>query len=246
MFVSGCQALFAVQSGTNMRLAIMQPYFFPYIGYFQLIQAADAFVVYDDVNFIKGGWINRNFILVQGDRARITLQLKGASPNVLINQIEVGGNGRKLLKSIEQAYSRAPQYLRVFPIIEDILTCDKKNLALYLSHGLQRICSYLGLFPNWYMSSQINKDNDLRGQKKVLAICEQLGSTHYINMPGGKALYDRETFVSHDIQLSFIQQKPLSYRQFGKEFVPNLSIIDVMMFNDQESCAQLLQEYSLD
>lgn len=228
-----------------MRLAIMQPYFFPYIGYFQLIHAVDAFVVYDDVNFIKGGWINRNYILVKGDRARITLQLQGASPNVLINQVKAGENGRKLLKSIEQAYSRAPQYHRVFPIIEDILTYDQKNLALYLSYGLQRICSYLGLFPRWYTSSQINKDNNLHGQEKVLEICEALGATHYINMPGGKALYDKKSFSDHDIRLSFIQPKSSTYLQFGKEFVPNLSIIDVMMFNDEEQCSTLLKEYEL-
>jgi len=104
-----------------MRLAIMQPYLFPYVGYFQLIHAADAFVVYDDVNFIKGGWINRNFILAQRQKSRITLQLLGASPNVLINQVMVGNNKQKLLKSIQQSYSKAPHYASVYSLIEEII-----------------------------------------------------------------------------------------------------------------------------
>lgn len=229
-----------------MRLAIMQPYLFPYLGYFQLIHAVDAFVVYDDVNFIKQGWINRNYILAQGDKARLTLQLKGASSNVLINQVEVGENGRKFLKSIQQAYARAPQYDRTYPVIEEILMQDERNLALYLNHGLQRLCSSLDLTPRWYLSSQIDKDDSLRGQEKVLAICEALGATHYINMPGGTSLYDRGAFADRDMQLSFIQPKSSSYRQFGNEFVANLSIIDVMMFNDQAQCSKFLKEYELD
>lgn len=228
-----------------MRLAIMQPYLFPYLGYFQLIRSVDTFVVYDDVNYMKGGWINRNFILDQDDKQLITLPLQGASPNQLINQVSVGGRQRKLVESIRHNYSKAPHFKTVFPLVEDVLMQEEKNLARYLDYGLNRVCDHLGLHPQWHISSSLKKDNELRGQDKVLAICEELGATHYINVPGGRDLYDNDSFTDKGIKLSFIQPKLNSYPQFGNPFVPSLSIIDVMMFNDQEQCGKLLQEYEL-
>lgn len=229
----------------GMKLAIMQPYLFPYLGYFQLIRAVDGFVVYDDVNYIKGGWINRNFILSQGDKQLITLPLQGASPNYLINQVTVDSRPHKLLATIRHTYAKAPYFSAVFPMLEDIFMQQEKNLAKFLDYQLRRICDYLDLRPRWFVSSGLNKDNNLRGQDKVLAICKELGASHYVNVPGGKALYDSEAFSMHGLRLSFIQPKPVIYRQFGKEFVPNLSIIDVMMFNDKAQCCSLLEEYEL-
>ncbi|MDO8828428.1 WbqC family protein [Methylophaga sp.] len=228
-----------------MKLAIMQPYFFPYIGYFQLISAADTFVVYDDVNFIKGGWINRNFILSNGDKLRITLQLLGASPNQLINQIHVGNSGHKLFKTIQQSYSRANYYDDVIPLIEKILYSEETNLAAFLNFSLRQICDYLGLDRKWYLSSDLNKDNALRGQQKVLAICEELGAKQYINVPGGRALYDHGSFAEQEIQLSFLEPVIQSYEQNSHVFIPNLSIIDVMMFNSQKQCQQMVREYGI-
>ena len=228
-----------------MKLAIMQPYLFPYIGYFQLIYAVDVFVVYDDVNFIKGGWINRNFILSQGKKSRITLQLQGASPNLLINQVLVGSNKVKLLKSIQQSYSKASQFSFVYPLIEDILLHEETNLAKFIDYGLRRICNYLGITPKWYLSSNLKKDSTLCGQNKVLSICAELGASQYINVPGGRDLYEREAFSKQGVKLSFIESKEIEYSQFGGVFEPNLSIIDVMMFNDRAQCSQLLEEYSL-
>jgi len=227
-----------------MKLAIMQPYLFPYIGYFQLIHAADAFVVYDDVNFIKGGWISRNFILSQGQAHRITLQLQGASPNVLINQISVGHNRVKLLKSIQQNYTKAPHFENVFPIIEKVVLNTEDNLAAYLDFGLRTLCDYLAVRPKWYMSSTLQKDVALTGADKVLAICDELEASHYINVPGGRSLYDKQVFTEKGLQLSFIEPHPSEYAQLGEAFIPNLSIIDVLMFNNQKQCAALLQEYS--
>lgn len=227
-----------------MKIAIMQPYLFPYLGYFQLIRAVDAFVVYDDVSFINRGWINRNYILSNGDKQLITLPLQAASQNKLINQIEVGGP-HKILKSLSQNYGKAPHFDAVYPMLEDILVQTEKNLARFLDYQLRRICDHLGLCPQWHVSSALAKDNGLRGQDKILSICEELGATHYINLPGGKALYDQPSFAARGLQLSFVQSRVLSYRQFGQEYVPNLSIIDVMMFNDQEQCKRLLEEYDL-
>lgn len=223
----------------------MQPYLFPYLGYFQLMQAVDAFVVYDDANYIKQGWINRNYVLAQGQPLRITLSLQNASSNRPINQITAVDNQEKLLKTIRQNYSRAPQFASAFPVVEDILLQQEKNLARFLDQGLRRIGSYLGLRPAWHVSSSLEKDKALRGQDKVLSICEKLGATEYFNLPGGINLYDRQSFSNRNIRLSFIQPRVTPYNQFGKEFVPNLSIVDAMMFNDDEQCRRLLQEYDL-
>lgn len=218
-----------------MKLAIMQPYLFPYLGYFQLIHAVDAFVVYDDVNYINRGWINRNNILA-GDKVQLfTMELERASQNKLINEIGVGGQNEKLLRSIRLSYSKAPYFRQVFPMIEDILNQKEKNLARFLDYQLRKICTYFGLGPMWSISSNLKKDTSLRGQDKILAICEELGATHYINLPGGKDLYDRQSFDARGIELSFIQSWPTTYSQFGKEFVSHLSIIDVMMFNSPDS-----------
>ena len=229
-----------------MKLAIMQPYLFPYLGYFQLIGAVDAFVVYDDVNYINRGWINRNYILMQGKAHLFTLELEGASQNKLIKECSVNGRPDKLLKTIRHSYSKAPQFASVYPLLEAILFQQEKNLSIFLDYQLRQICNYLGLHPKWHVSSELKKDKELRGQEKVLAICDELDATVYINMPGGRSIYEREAFARHNLQLSFIQPKPATYCQFGNEFVPNLSIIDVMMFNNIQKCHHLLSSFVVD
>jgi len=228
-----------------MKVAVMQPYFFPYLGYFQLIQAVDAFVVYDDVNYIKKGWINRNYILTKDDKQLLTIPLKDASQNRLINEIEMCAMNRKNIETIRQRYYKAPQFSCIFPLVEDIMMQSEKNLARFLNYGLRGVCHYLDLHPRWYISSTLKKDNKLKGQEKILAICEELKATHYINAPGGRNIYDKKVFTSRGIQLSFIQPKSIAYCQFGNKFLPNLSIIDVMMFNNKEQCTKLLKEYEL-
>jgi hypothetical protein len=222
----------------------MQPYLFPYLGYFQLIRAVEAFVIYDDVNYIKGGWINRNYILANGTRQLITLPLRGASPNKLINEVQVGSQ-HKILKSLQHNYRNATYFDTVYPILEDILSQKELNLARFLDYQLRRICEYMGLHPKWYISSAIVKDIGLHGQEKIISICEKLVATHYINASGGKDLYDPLMFEKRGLKLSFVQPSAVRYRQFGSGFVPNLSVIDVMMFNEREQCARLLGEYDL-
>lgn len=229
-----------------MKLAIMQPYFFPYIGYFQLIHAADAFVLYDDVNFIKGGWINRNYISSLGEKLRLTLQLQGASPNKLINEIHLGMNRKQLLRTIQQNYSKAPEFSVVYPLLEELLLSEENMLSNYLAVSLKRLCDFMGLKTTWFTSSELKKDNSLRGQDKVIAICEELGATHYINLPGGKDLYDHDSFKQRNIELSFIAPHPVEYPQLRQPFIPQLSIIDVLMFNNKKQCGKLLENYALD
>jgi hypothetical protein len=231
-----------------MKVGIMQPYFFPYIGYWQLINAVDKYVIYDDVNFIKGGWINRNNILVNKKANLINLQMFKASPNKLINEIELLGNeaiNNKLLKTIEASYKKAPYFDYVFPIIEKVIKQNEMNLAKYLSFSLREICNYLDINTQLILSSDINKNNNLRGQDKVIEICRILNADNYINAIGGKALYSEEEFAFNGIQLRFLKTGVINYQQLNYEFVPNLSIIDVMMFNDPIKISLMLDNYEL-
>lgn len=228
-----------------MTLAIMQPYFFPYIGYWQLINAVDTFVVYDDVNFIKQGYINRNSILANNKAQKITLEVIGASSGRMIKEVQVGGNGRKILKNIDQAYKKAPEYEKVFPLIQSILEDPEQNLAKFVGNSIQKISAYLEMNTKIIYSSGLDKDNGLKAQEKVLDICQRLEASHYINMIGGQELYCKETFRSKKIELDFMQTELIEYKQFKNEFIPRLSIIDIMMFNSKDEIKNMLERYRL-
>jgi hypothetical protein len=228
-----------------MTIAIMQPYFFPYIGYFQLVNSVDKFIIYDDVNFIKQGWIARNRIILQGKEHYVILQLNGASSFKKINEIQIGTNADKLLKTIYQAYNKAPFFPSSFPIIEKIIKVNIKNLADFLINQLIILTSYLGISTELLISSSINKNNNLKGSKKIIHICNILGATKYINSIGGSELYNKEDFQNSGINLYFLKSKPIKYKQFGDIFFSNLSIIDVMMFNDVPTIKNYLNQYEL-
>ena len=233
-----------------MKLGIMQPYFFPYLGYWQLMNAVDVYVVYDDVNFIKGGRINRNAVLMNGAASNINLILNGASPNKLINEIQVKNDPlpkTKLLKTLEACYGRAPYFKQVMPLLEEIINQDEESLPKYLFRSFQIIGDYLGITTKLVMSSDLDKDCALKGYKKVIAICKLFGANEYYNSVNGIPLYEphREEFAQEGIELCFPKMRDIRYPQYKNEFVPNLSIIDVMMFNSQEECKALLKEYDL-
>ncbi|WP_415407818.1 WbqC family protein [Sulfurovum sp. CS9] len=228
-----------------MKLGMMQPYFLSYIGYFQLIQLVDVYVVADDLNFIKNSYIKKNSILDNGAPALISLELIGASQNKLINEIEVGNNMDKLLTAIQRRYAKAPYFKDVFPLLQTILSSKEKNLARFLGYSLMKISSYLGMQTKFLYSSEIEKNNDLKFDARIMDICKRVGADHYINAIGGKELYSKDKFATEGIKLSFIDTKDIEYKQFDKEFVPNLSIIDVMMFNSKEETRELLQRYEL-
>jgi hypothetical protein len=233
-----------------MRIGIMQPYFFPYLGYWQHMNAVDKYVVYDDVNFIKGGRINRNAILIQHKAGNINLILSGASPNKLIREVGVCAESRvqtKLLRTLSMCYSKAPFYEQVMPMLEDVITQSETNLAKYLLYSFRRICEYLGIVTKLILSSELSKDSSLKGYNKVIAICKILGGTEYCNSINGVPLYvpHVKDFEDAGIELQFLKMHNVRYSQFNQEFVQNLSIIDVMMFNSREECHKLLQDYDL-
>lgn len=231
-----------------MKLVIMQPYFFPYLGYWQMLNATDRFVIYDDVNYIKNGWINRNNLLLNGSAHLFTLALDKASPFKLIRETFINadaGNRNKVLGFIRNAYLKAPQFKTVFPLIEEIVSFPENNVALYLENHFRKIFDYLDIGTEILISSNIKKNCELRGQDKVIDICKALGTTQYINAIGGQELYDKQTFADAGIVLNFIKMRPVSYSQFKNDFVPNLSIVDVLMFNNKERVKLLLDEYDL-
>ena len=231
-----------------MKTVIMQPYLFPYLGYWQMISSADIFVLFDDVNFIKRGWINRNNILLNGTAHLFTLPLIEATQNKLINEISVTHDDKekqKILKTMEAAYKKAPYFSEVFPIINDVFTYKHHNLKQFLLHQFKVVFSFLGIGTKLLCSSDIDKNNTLKAQDKIIDICHRLNTTHYVNAIGGQKLYDRERFAQEHMKLSFIKMRDIRYPQFKNEFVPCLSIIDVLMFNDQENVRHLLTEYDL-
>jgi hypothetical protein len=228
-----------------MKIGIMQPYLFPYIGYFQLISAVDKFIIYDDVNYIKGGWINRNNILVNNQKHLFTITLDQSSPYKLINEIFIKDNFLKLKKTISLYYGKAPYFQKIFPLIESILSYDEKNLGLFIYNTIITISIFLGIKTEFIVSSTLNKNNNLKNIEKVLHICDLMGASKYINAIGGKNLYDKYEFAKHNIELNFLKTKLVSYKQFNNQFVPCLSIIDVMMFNSHAEIIEMLKQYEL-
>lgn len=228
-----------------MKCGIMQPYLFPYLGYWQLINAVECYAIYDDVNYFKQGYINRNTIILNGQPQRFTLELIGASQNKLINQIEVGNNTEALLTQFRHTYAKAPYFNEVYPLLEKILRFPEKNLAIFIGNSIQKIAAYLQLDTRIFYTSEYEKNNFLRGKEKVIHMCELFGATHYINAIGGQELYSKDEFLNHGIKLNFISMTPHEYQQFDLDFIPNLSIIDVMMFNSVSEIKTLLDAYTL-
>lgn len=218
------------------RLAIMQPYFFPYIGYFQLIGAVDMFIVYDNIKYTKKGWINRNRLLQDGKDVMFSLPLKGGSDDLNVCERELAANFRrdKLLNQFREAYRRAPYFGATFPLIEQIVQHTDQNLFRFLHHSIVKTCQHLGIATEIRISSDIDIDHALKSEDKVLALCSAVGADTYVNAIGGMGLYSREGFRDEGVDLKFLQSRPFEYEQFGDSFVPWLSMIDVLMFNPRE------------
>lgn len=231
-----------------MKIGIMQPYFFPYIGYWQLINAVDKYVVYDDVNYIKNGWINRNNILINKQKHLITVPLEGASSFKSINQISISHNKKqkeKLLKSVQMSYQKAPFFNLIYPIIEKTVMYEDLLISSAIIFSIKEINKYLDIDTEILISSEIEKDNTLHGQDKVINIVKALRGTEYYNAIGGQELYNKEDFAIAGIDLKFLKTGNIRYKQFNNEFVPNLSIIDILMFNSPEKVKPMLGEYEL-
>jgi len=225
----------------------MQPYFLPYLGYWQLLAAVDRFVVYDNIQYTKKGWINRNRFLRDCADAPFTLPLKKGSDFLAIKERWLADDftPATLLNPFREAYRKAPYFDAVFPLIETIVTAAPRNLFDYLLHSLIVTAAYLEITTPIVVSSTVPIDHRLKSGERVLAMCGALGAGRYLNTSGGRALYAPETFAAAGVDLKFIQARPVTYQQFGQSFVPALSILDVMMFNSPSAVRGLLGEYDL-
>jgi hypothetical protein len=236
-----------------MRIAIMQPYLFPYLGYFQLINAVDNFVIYDDVKFIKNGWINRNYILANGNKNLFKFSLKKDSSSLNIDKrffsIKISDEIENFIKTLQFAYHKAPYFNESYRFICNLLsTLDpSKNVGSNIGNTIIKISEYLGIKTKFIFSSNLNYSQlqILKGQTRVLEIVKVLKGLTYINALGGKSLYSKETFKNKNIVLYFLEPLPFQYKQFNNEFIPNLSIIDVMMFNSQKKIYSQLKQFRL-
>ncbi len=226
------------------RVAIMQPYFLPYVGYFQLIAAVDLFIVYDNIKYTKKGWINRNRILRNGADALISLPLKAGADSLSVRERELAADfdPARLVRQVAGAYCHAPRVAETLPLVERLLGYPDRNLFRFLHHSIVEICRYLGIATQIEVSSALAIDHGLKGQDKVLALCGAVGADTYVNAIGGTGLYSRVAFGARGVELRFLKTRFFEYDQFGGPFVPWLSIIDVLMFNSRQATAAAIRD----
>jgi len=225
----------------------MQPYFFPYIGYFQLINAVDEFVVYDNIEYTKKGWINRNRILMNGQDVYITLPLKRDSDYLDVSERFLADSwsheSKAMLNRIAGAYHKAPNFSFVYPLIEKCILFDENNLFRFIFNSLSLVNEYLQIRTPMLLSSTISINHELKAEKKVVALCQARHATEYINPIGGMSLYRKDDFQQEGLDLHFLKSNDIAYKQFGHDFIPWLSIIDVMMFNSREEIKRYLNSF---
>ncbi len=233
-----------------MKIAIMQPYFIPYIGYFQLINSVDKFVVYDEIEYTKKGWINRNRILVNCKPDYLSLPLKKESDYLNVNQRYLSQSFQKdkikIERKIKECYSKAPFFLEGQNLMNKILEFNDFNLFNFIWNSIEIICKYLNIKTELIKSSSIDFDLTCKGERKVISICKALRGLEYINPIGGIELYDSKNFLENRLNLLFLKSNLVEYNQFENKFVSWLSIIDVIMFNSKDKIEeQILKEYKL-
>jgi WbqC-like protein family len=233
----------------SKSIAIMQPYFFPYIGYFQLICSVDEFVIYDNIKYTKKGWINRNRLLINGKDAIFSLPLKNDSDDLNVVDRKISDlwsvEKEKLFNRIYQAYHKALYFKKTYQLLQDCLSFSECNLFLFILSTLLKANTYLEISTPIIVSSTVNIDHNLKSEDKVLAIAKQQNATTYVNAIGGIELYDKKIFKENGINLQFIKSNPIVYKQFEYEFIPCLSIIDVMMHNSKKQIQEYLKSYTL-
>lgn len=251
-----------------MKLAIMQPYFFPYIGYFQLIHSVDKFIIYQHVSFRKKSWITRNRLLDKsiGMPFLFNIPVRQQSSNLLIREVEISGNSkewnRKFLKILQQNYAKATHFKEIQFLLKKVLENLETNyLHEFNSKFIIAICEYLEIDTVIQYENEeflmLEKELDYnytdsdtlvtvkKKTQRIIDMCRYEQSSHYINPNGGRQLYHKQLFKAHGIQLNFIETLDYKYNQFGFDFVPHLSILDVLMHIGKERTQELIKEYTL-
>lgn len=228
-----------------MVLAAHQPYFIPYLAYWQLIDVADRFLIGDDYAFIKQGWITRNRILLNRTPFLFGLEVKNKSSYRSINETDILPiKISSMLKTVGMAYRRAPFFEEGVQLLEAILTYPDLNLSCFLSNSIYKICDYLGITTPIGFTSHIPNDSTLRMEERIYDFCHVYGADVYVNAIGGQSLYHFEQFKKQGIKLRFINCHHPQYKQFGNAFVGQLSILDAIMFNSKDDLKTMLKQYS--
>jgi len=226
-------------------LAVMQPYLFPYLGYFQLGSGVDHFVFLDDVAFIKKGFINRNRILLDGQPFAFSIPVGRISQNRRINEHYFTGEFDTFLTQLRHAYSKAPFFEPVFTLVESVCLAPEQNVAQKNVASIQAVFDYLQLPFSCSLASSLPNEG-VGGQQRILDLCRHFSADTYHNAAGGQALYDNEDFATCGVRLRFLQNHFPVYAQCGGgAFVPGLSIIDVLMNNAPEQVLVMLRDYDL-
>jgi hypothetical protein len=230
-------------------VGIMQPYLFPYLGYFQLIRECDVFVWLDDVQYIKRGWINKNRILLGGNAHEFVFSVRKGAQKLSINERwyseSFPDEAGKLLKTLHMAYHKAPLYEPGRELITRLLSTDERNVSEFNCGTLEALCAHLGITPEFTRSSRISGVSGLRGEERIMGIVKALDGDRYVNAIGGTSLYSYDQFARAGLTLKFLKSGDGRYAQFGAAFVPHLSIVDVLMFTDSASLSRLLTDYRL-
>lgn len=233
-----------------MILGMMQPYFYPYLGYWQLMNMADEYILYDDVNYIKGGWINRNRIKINGADALVGISVRKASQNKKINELEIAltpEDREKLILKMRSAYAKAPYFEDVMALFEKTLYCDKTNLAEFLAYCNRETAAYMGITTPILSATELGLDHTNRAQQRIIDICMERGADTYVNAIGGKELYSADAFQAAGLELGFLRMDPdIVYPQGKGDFIPYLSILDVLMYNSKEEVQVLLNRYTIE
>ena len=229
-----------------MTLSSNQPYFLPYLPYWQLIHAADTFLIGDDFAYMIGSWIPRNRILVQGRPTFFRMEIDHKSCKRLISETRLAPlpvNDK--LKTLEMTYHRAPYFAEGFDLARRIVCNPERNLALFLEYAIREVCAYLGITTPIGRTSDLTGNSLLKREQRIYDFCHRLGADTYINAIGGTALYDQEAFAKEGIRLKFLKARLSPYPQFDGPFHANLSVLDAIMFNPRERLHEMLDEYTL-
>lgn len=239
-----------VNLGLENRAAVMQPYLFPYIGYFQLIACSDSFVLFDNVNFIKKGWINRNRIIVDQQEKLFTIPLGKISQNKLISEFHIHDweeSRKSFLHLIEQGYRKAPFFEETWPVLTESLNISDDQLVAVIKNTLRVFCEYLNITTPIFVASEIQGISELKGEDKIIDILSHFEVKTYVNPPGGRELYSQEKFKENNLNLKFLKL-PLAkeYSQLSNKFIPYLSIIDLVMNVDRNLLINMVRSYELE
>lgn len=236
-----------------MRLALMQPYFFPYLGYFSLIAATDRWVAYDTPQFPREGWVKRNRVLTMGGSAwkYVGIPVVRGPLDTPIHAVRIDSRvdwRGDILRNLDYYREhRAPYYRETLEFLQRTLHAAHDGLSALLVSCLRATCDHVGLPARIEVFSELNLEVEPTEtpQDRVVAIARALEATTYVNLPGGKDLYDRRQFALHGIELLFVAPGLPPYDQHRGDFIPGLSIIDALMWNSPGDVRTLIQNYGL-